>query len=438
MRGTRQYVLDPQLLRDYSTSDPDLYRAYLEAMTPATLDLVELVQPYINMYGGLSTQDMLHYLEPFLVYADDLTYTQMNRLRYFIRQRITQYRRQFQEDRDRYLKIAGGYSRVSQPLENIVNPVQDILDTGSNYDSHFTEVYRIPALLRKKEAARPLTGSELLVDILGRDQARLFAMLLRSRTLTYVVSEAILSSALEEYDEEQKKTKNGTPTTASADCRRQFLTKRYTSLAELQKDNHHEEVYYDTDFDDTPYKLLDLYKADLPEKSTDLESPAMKEFLELLEENLIRKHGVDRTSASELATTLVRKKKPVRDGEYALLEIAQEIREEDLGSEAPTKTVGSWRPNVSFISVSRTSGSKTTPSTKRPLLICRIWPKPPSPTAVHPRPLPPPSKPPRVPSKNSVSNVPRPRYVIRWTMPRPPCTVSGKNTPLKRWKSGSR
>ena len=343
MRGTRQYVLDPQLLRDYSTSDPDLYRAYLEAMTPATLDLVELVQPYINMYGGLSTQDMLHYLEPFLVYADDLTYTQMNRLRYFIRQRITQYRRQFQEDRDRYLKIAGGYTRVSQPLENIVNPVQEILDTGSNYDNHFTEVYRIPALLRKKEGAHPLTGSELLVDILGRDQARLFAMLLRSRTLTYVVSEAILSSALEEYDEEQKKTKNGTPTAASADCRRQFLTKRYTSLAELQKDNHHEEVYYDTDFDDTPYKLLDLYQADLPEKSTDLESPAMKEFLELLEENLIRKHGVDRTSASELATTLVRKKKPVRDGEYALLEIAQEIREQDLEGDQDRRFMAAQR-----------------------------------------------------------------------------------------------
>ena len=48
----------------------------------------------------------------------------------------------------------------------------------------------------------------------------------------------------------------------AADCTKRFLTKKYTSMKELQMDNNNDEVYYDTELDDTPYHILKKYKDD--------------------------------------------------------------------------------------------------------------------------------------------------------------------------------
>jgi hypothetical protein len=48
----------------------------------------------------------------------------------------------------------------------------------------------------------------------------------------------------------------------ATDCSRRYLAKKYTSIGELQKDNNVDEVYYDKEFDDTPYDILNKYKDD--------------------------------------------------------------------------------------------------------------------------------------------------------------------------------
>lgn len=44
------------------------------------------------------------------------------------------------------------------------------------------------------------------------------------------------------------------------DCSRRVLAKRYTSIGQMQKDNNHGDVYFDAEFDDTPYEIMGKYK----------------------------------------------------------------------------------------------------------------------------------------------------------------------------------
>lgn len=337
MNGVKHYRADPELVRENNRLPQETYSAYLNSIIPATFDAIELIQPHMSTWSGLNIPDFISYLEPFLIYTHDLTYTHINRIRFFLKQRITHYRKLFQDNADKYSKIDGAFTRITIPVSDMVNSVHNILDIGSNYDSHFTEVYRIPALQQNKENRRFLSSTELLKELLERDSSQLFSMLLRSRTMANVISDAILSSALEDYDEEEQRANK--QSSQSNSCNRLFLTKRYTSLAELQKDNHKDDVFYDRDFDDTPYQLLDLYKKDMPE-NVEMDSPDMKGFMELLEENLIKKHNCTKAMAPELAKNLVLKKKPVHEDEYALLEIAESAEERspanidsDTGSE---------------------------------------------------------------------------------------------------------
>ena len=57
-------------------------------------------------------------------------------------------------------------------------------------------------------------------------------------------------------------------------CIRRYLSKKYESVNDLQNDNNNE-IYYDEEYDDTPYNLKDLYK----EQEKTMEPSKFKAFL---------------------------------------------------------------------------------------------------------------------------------------------------------------
>jgi hypothetical protein len=98
------------------------------------------------------------------------------------------------------------------------------------------------------------------------------------------------------------------------DCTRRFLTKKYNSIKELQKDNNSGEIYYDKEYDDTPYYILKKYEDKKKSMVNEL-------FVEFLAENLVQKHDCQPNNAKELAATLILGKKKVNEGEYAIVEL---------------------------------------------------------------------------------------------------------------------
>ena len=92
------------------------------------------------------------------------------------------------------------------------------------------------------------------------------------------------------------------------------MTKRYSTVRELQNDNNVDEIFYDKDLDDTPYNIMKKYEDDKKKMLPEL-------FLPFLAENLKEKHDCPPDLADDLAASLIRGKKIIQDGEYAILEI---------------------------------------------------------------------------------------------------------------------
>lgn len=72
-----------------------------------------------------------------------------------------------------------------------------------------------------------------------------------------------------------------------------FIAKKYTNLSSLQKDNEIDEVYYDKEYDDTPYEILSKYKDEKKRMSPE-------KFSEFFEEVLIQKHDCPKEMARRI------------------------------------------------------------------------------------------------------------------------------------------
>jgi len=328
MKGIQHYVLDPTLAESPSQ---DTYRSFLNSVVPTTFDLVELVQDTWSVYQGVSVRDYLDAMEPFLVTLDQIPYVAFNRIRYFIGKRTHAYKEAFYQRRDAYRTLEKKYERLISPSHMTdmmdANLARQLLNKGALYEI-FADAYRVFHVATDRPWV-PMSGSEIWQTMLRKDYAGLFALLLRNATLHHVVAESFLK-AIRPMDDAADADDARAHTPKGGVCDRLVLTKRYTSLADLQKDNHQEAVYYDPELDDTPYGLLDAYKGDMPPKGEAADSPAMTEFLDVLAVNLIQKHGIAKEAAAELAKTLVAKKKQVREGQYAMLDVYPQTAEGEV------------------------------------------------------------------------------------------------------------
>jgi len=96
------------------------------------------------------------------------------------------------------------------------------------------------------------------------------------------------------------------------------------------KDNGHEDIFFDKDFDETNYDILKKYEKEKKEMVDD------KKFALFLQENLVQKHDCSRDKSDELAQILIAGKKRVKEGQYAVLELKPKMptekSEESLSS----------------------------------------------------------------------------------------------------------
>lgn len=99
----------------------------------------------------------------------------------------------------------------------------------------------------------------------------------------------------------------------SNDCREVNLSKKYTTLEELNIDNN-EFVYYDPQYDETRYDILDIYK----EQQTTMPPPQFKEFLK---NKLVDNIGMSDDKAMKEADSMINGKRLVEEGDVAILEI---------------------------------------------------------------------------------------------------------------------
>jgi hypothetical protein len=201
----------------------------------------------------------------------------------------------------------GKISAKNKP-DAMTNILTAVLSDKKQYADLITELY-----LFTKAQKEHISSSELLFHIEKYDGYSLFYSIVARALLTLYTPNALLKAfefpAIEDMSQVDK--------IRPKDCARRFLTKKYTSISDLQKDNNKDDVFYDKEMDDTPYHILKKYDKQKGKMTAET-------FVEFLAENLVQKHDCNTSLSKELAQTLIAGKKKVVDGEYAILELPAE------------------------------------------------------------------------------------------------------------------
>ena len=291
-----EYKVDPDVI------DPS-FEKLLNNVLPETGILIQMMQKY--MTDQLSVVDATKLLEPFYVYPEDLAYQHYNNIRYFLKNRLKSYRTKLSEKEQEMSKMRN--QRI--PRSTFVNFVTKTFAEKSDFLHVFIDAYKMRA-----DKIEEYSNGELLSKMMEMDNGVMFDTLLSRMVLSLTTPNKLFDGLEHPVVEDMGKIDKIKP----MDCARRFITKKYVSITEMQKDNNSDTVYYDKDYDDTPYHILKKYT----EKHKKLSS---EDFVEFLAENLIQKHDCNGEFSKELATTLIAGKKTVKEGEYAILEITPKL-----------------------------------------------------------------------------------------------------------------
>ena len=315
-KNAQHFVLDDNL-----ELKPKRFEKFMQSIVPDTQNVIRLFEKFYNpnvFSSMLSVQKAVKKLEPFLVYLEDINYSQYNALRYFIK-----------EKRKEYLIRITNMGNVMATLRDriksniaFIRPyphnMEKLFDEKKDLSNIINDLYDLHRNSSENEKILYLTPNEWVHKIYKYDNGVLFYNMVRLLMSSLVTPKKLIDVLEKNNNEEEDMSQN--EKIKAGDCVRRILTKKYHSLKDLQSDNTKEEIYYDKEYDDTPYDLLDKYKDEHKRYSKE-------EFKEFLEETLVQKHDCPPKLAPEMAENIVEKKKLIRDGEYALLEIAPHLPE---------------------------------------------------------------------------------------------------------------
>lgn len=299
--GIRNYVVNIPAEETKNMTKIEIYYKYINAIVPKTKILFGLMKKYIK--GKLSIVDVVSYLEPFMIYSDDLTFMQYKEIIKFIDEKISDYNKHIIE-----------FSRIFKLLSYIKNPniiksrAFSVIDIISNKftDVVFEEGYQF----YKPEEI--FTNSEILRKIILKDYSKLY-----STTIALQSIPLMFPSDITELIESENKNINNTIKNQSQDinkCETITISKLYTSLQQLENDND-KVVYFDKKYDKTNYGVMEDSKG----YAKELFNLSPEQLKQHIINDQIKKNNLSEIDAAYLADTLIDGYKKVIDGQYAVL-----------------------------------------------------------------------------------------------------------------------
>jgi len=177
-------------------SQIELYKKFLQVIVPKTKVLFNLIRKYIK--GKLSLVEVVGFLEPFLIYTDDLTYMQYKDINKFLQDKISEFNKNFVDRSKQFLLIKtlnnlsvpvkGGYiaSLAGDENSEVILNSYDFTKVGvtDNYSNQFTGI----------------TGSEFLSRISSVDYGNLFNDACCIENIVLMLPDSVGESLMEEND----------------------------------------------------------------------------------------------------------------------------------------------------------------------------------------------------------------------------------------------
>lgn len=313
LSSIREFTVDESIASDKYT----MVR-FLQTIIPKTRLLIRLIDRHLT--DKMSIYEMIRALEPFGIYSKDITYQHYEEMRFMIagnanlNGKIRNYTKSLVEKKDQMAVIRNAQYRTNVKYNEVdkilyeKKPLSEIFKDGYNFPEFDKSVY--------------ISGDTMIRQMLETDYGVLYGKLLEFMRMSLTIPIRFMSEIDAVYNRKSVSELDDmgeNELIRPESCARRFIAKRYTSLAQLQKDNG-EEIYYDTEFDKTKYDIMD--GAAIKDRQKTMTPEAFKEWLE---EMLAVKHKIAKKNVDELATTLIQKKKTIRDGEYAILVISPEL-----------------------------------------------------------------------------------------------------------------
>ena len=299
LASIRHYTLSDNLQR---VEQDKRFEQFLQAMIPKTKTLIHLVRKYIT--DKLSFVAVVNALEPFHIYSPDISYKQYLEIRRFLIQQINDKKTKMEEGRKEFSFLSGYTLDPRNPsFIRIFAERPELLDI-------LLDGYQLPS---RELLEKSYTTQEIIRMCISIDQGVLLTLLLQS----LMSSLQMPSSLANLLDNEPMDVMNPTEKIKSADCHTRVLAKKYTSMADLQKDNG-KDIFFDKELDHTQYDILDKFREERKKMLPDV-------FERFLVENLVQKYKAE--EPEELARLLIRGKKPVQDGDFAVVVILPEIED---------------------------------------------------------------------------------------------------------------
>jgi len=302
-------------------NQPDQYTKFLDAVIPKTKFLFNLIKPYL--VGKLSINDILTYLEPFMVYQDDLNVIQYKEMNEYIREKIMEYRKMYSTKAREYASIKGTQNvnlpsliKIFDENANLKTKVLDVygfsdtIMTMSNSD-FIKRIYDVDRGVFYNNAIALISTNLMMADG-TRDMADINIYLNKEKQTAMLEKEVKSRKSRKTAAEGME----GDGDVAAGECNKyKIIAKRYIELDELNEDNG-KEIYFDKKYDPTPYDIGEMFKADSAMKHT--------EQIQHYIGKIIKMKGLDELNARRDAESILKGKRTVESGEYAILETTDE------------------------------------------------------------------------------------------------------------------
>jgi hypothetical protein len=288
--------------KDKELSSYENYKKFLNIVIPKTKVLFNLIKKYIK--GKLTLKDVVGFLEPFLIYTDDLTYMQYKEINEFLQQKMIEYKKSFVEKSKVFNLLKNvTYKQSSEPSAKIIKELLGNISRKKEvFDAYNDKIIEVE-----------MTNSELLLRLSLRDFGNLYNIAVSLENIILMLPENINKFLEDESeiakDETKKADENNT-------CEKYIISKQYSSLKDLEEDNG-KTIYFDKKYDKTNYGLLDDYEKEQIEMKPD-------DFLEFLKGKLMTKHNYNLDEAPYIADALLNGMKTVLDGNLAIVYLNDE------------------------------------------------------------------------------------------------------------------
>ena len=308
-------AIDFEMPKTVLSEEGTNFKKLLQSIIPNTRILIQLLRSRATAYNF---KDMIEYFEPFLLSADNITYSGRTKraqrniaegrggpyqeIRVQIKELIKQYKDKHEADRKKYETLVS--KRYDTAGRYQMNPLYKTLVSNDEYLKLTIKRYHLDDEETYKNSTTYKPSSEIMNTILLRDGGNAYYSMI-SLMLSFLYTPN-LSSTITIADDGVIKSNSKT-------CTTRVIAKKYTSIRDLQKDNGiSEDIYFDKEYDTTPYPLIAKY-------AEDRKKMLATDFVNYLRLNLLDKHDANPATVDDLVSSLISGKKKISDGNYAVL-----------------------------------------------------------------------------------------------------------------------